>query len=142
MFGGKKNNYQASKVVSIVGKGMEISGNLTFNQGILIEGRVNGDIRSLDESDVDSLVVLHSNGYIKGDIYASNVILDGEINGNVFCRNYAEINQSCVVNGDLHYHVIVTNAGCCINGKLTHWEDNSRLLEHIPDSKARIRRVK
>ena len=132
MFGKKKPTFKPALITSVIGKGVVFNGNISFVSGILIEGVVRGTIRA-EDLDPNSLVIIHNSAVIHGDIHSVNVILDGVVEGSVFCRHFAELNQNCKIHGDLHYHVVSMSAGSRVNGKLTYWEDGTLLLEHLPE---------
>ena len=55
---------------------------------------------------------------ITGDVEVEKAIINGEINGNVKCHDYLELNTNAIVNGSIEYDIIEVHEGSKINRKL------------------------
>ena len=55
---------------------------------------------------------------INGDVEVEKAIINGEINGNIKCHDYLELNTNAIVNGSVEYDIIVVHEGSEINGNL------------------------
>ncbi|PCJ33429.1 MAG: cell shape determination protein CcmA [Moraxellaceae bacterium] len=103
---------------TMISKGTEITGDITFDGGLLIEGVVRGNIRAAEGS--DALLRLSEAGIIEGCIYAPNVVINGKVVGDVFSPEHVELASKAVVNGNVHYNLIEMVMGSEVNGSLVH----------------------
>ena len=71
-------------IKSLIAQGSRIDGNMTFSEGLRVDGDVVGDIR-VDESQ-PSLLVISETATVVGAVYADHVIINGRINGPVHAR--------------------------------------------------------
>jgi cytoskeletal protein CcmA (bactofilin family) len=60
-----------------VGRNVNVSGKLIFNEPVRIEGRFRGEVRSVD------LVVISEPGMVEGKITAPRLLIMGELRGDV-----------------------------------------------------------
>jgi len=84
-----------SQIVNI-GKSVEIKGELTGNEDLTIEGKVEGKIVLKDHT-----LRIGTNGQIKADIEAKEVVVAGELYGNVTAETKVEISDSGSMEGDI-----------------------------------------
>ena len=73
----KPKTYNENKVVTMLGPGTLLTGDVKCKGTIRIEGNVEGRVLSEDS------VVLLESGKVKGDITAGQVIIGGEVYGNI-----------------------------------------------------------
>ncbi|MBI3119798.1 MAG: polymer-forming cytoskeletal protein [Candidatus Hydrogenedentes bacterium] len=109
----KGKNYNENKVVSIIGPGTTVSGEVNSKGTIRIEGTVTGRINS------DDSIVVHESGRVKADLIAGQVIISGEVLGNVFAHDRLEITTSGKVVGDITAPRISIAEGVLFEGKCT-----------------------
>lgn len=75
---------------TIITNGTKITGNITSQDTIQIEGDVDGSIK------VDNLVMIGKSGVINGNIEANEIISSGIINGNVKCDSLEVLETSTI----------------------------------------------
>lgn len=109
--GGKA--YNENKVVSIIGPGTTVSGEINSKGTIRIEGTVTGRINS------DDSIVVQESGRVKADLIAGQVVISGEVMGNVFAHDRLEITTSGKVVGDITAPRISIAEGVLFEGKCT-----------------------
>lgn len=109
----KQKAYNENKVVSIIGQGTTIDGDVHSSGTIRVEGVINGKV----ESD-DSIVILET-GHVKADLLAGQVIISGEVHGNVFAHERLEITAQGKVVGDITAPRISIAEGVLFEGKCT-----------------------
>ncbi len=122
VFGGKKDDQFAKGGHTLFDHALEIEGNVKFGGVLDIEGTVNGDIGSVDNS--DALVRVREKGCVNGDIKAPKIIVNGRVNGDVYATKHLELAAKAEVNGNVHYHVIEMVKGAQVNGALVHIDDS------------------
>ena len=120
----KKRKFVA--ITTLIDKGIVISGDTTYTGGIRIDGKINGNLKVHGEE--DSLLIMGHGSKITGDVEVEKAIINGEINGNVKCRDYLELNTNAIVNGSIEYDIIEVHEGSKITGNLK-FSKNSKKIE-------------
>jgi cytoskeletal protein CcmA (bactofilin family) len=112
MFGKKKQ----PPVRSLIDRGTQIRGNLTFTDGMRVDGNVVGNIHANEES--ASLIVIGESAVIEGDVYSDHVIINGKIVGNVHAFELLELQPKAQIEGDVSYKALEMHQGAVISGQL------------------------
>lgn len=107
----KQKAYNETKVVSIIGAGTKIKGDIHSQGTIRLEGEVEGTVRSEDT------IVVHDTGHIKADLFAGQVVISGEVHGNVSAQDRLEITSQARVFGDITAPRISIAEGVVFEGK-------------------------
>jgi len=107
------------RVDAMLNRRLKIAGDVHFSGVLHVECTIEGDLISDDES---STLILSDAGHIKGSVKASNVMVNGRIDGNVLAANKVELYEKSRINGDLHYNLLEMAVGSGVNGKLVHHE--------------------
>jgi cytoskeletal protein CcmA (bactofilin family) len=81
----KRRGYSETKVVTIVGPGTTVTGEIKCTGTVRIEGVVSGRVES------DDSIVIHESGRVKADLFAGQVIIGGEVQGNVVAHDRIEV---------------------------------------------------
>ena len=98
----KKRKFVA--ITTLIDKYIVISGDTTYTGGIRIDGKINGNLKVNGEE--GSLLIMGHGSKITGDVEVEKAIINGEINGNVKCNDYLELNTNAIVNGNIEYDII------------------------------------
>ena len=109
----KTKQYNENRVVSIVGPGTTVKGEIISKGTIRIEGMVQGRIQSEDS------IVVQESGKIQADVEAGQVIISGEVHGNVYAHDRLEITATGKVLGDITAPRISIAEGVLFEGKCT-----------------------
>ena len=120
----KKRKFVA--ITTLIDKDIMISGDTTYTGGIRIDGKINGNLKVHGEE--DSLLIMGHGSKITGDVEVEKAIINGEINGNVKCNDYLELNTNAIVNGSIEYDIIEVHEGSKITGNLK-FSKNSKKIE-------------
>lgn len=83
------------KVVNI-GQSVQIKGELSGNEDLTIEGRVDGKIVLKDHN-----LTIGANGRITAEICAKTVVVIGQVSGNITATDRVEVAETGVVRGDI-----------------------------------------
>lgn len=97
---------------SIIGETILINGELESEEEILIEGKIEGLVKS------KGLVVIGKSGIVDADIDAFDVIVLGKVNGNVSGVNKVEIKPDGEVNGNIVSQRVVLAEGSVFKGSI------------------------
>ena len=109
----KKRVYGETKVVTIIGQGTTIIGEIKSKGTIRVEGVVSGRIHSEDS------IVVQETGRVKADLYAGQVTIAGEVEGNVFAQDRLEIATNGKLMGDIVAPRVSIAEGVLFEGKCT-----------------------
>lgn len=109
----KKRTYGDTKVVTIIGQGTTVIGELKSKGTIRIEGVVSGRVHS------DDTIVVQESGRVKADLYAGQVTISGEVEGNIFAQDRLEITTNGKLVGDIVAPRVSIAEGVLFEGKCT-----------------------
>jgi cytoskeletal protein CcmA (bactofilin family) len=96
-----------------VGPSIFIKGDLTGEEDLIIEGRVEGKV-DLKQNNV----TIGKNGRVKADVFGRVVIVEGEVDGNVFAREQAILRQSGAIRGNITAPRVVLEDGSRFKGSI------------------------
>jgi len=111
MNGSREPGRDASGVVSTIGPGLRVIGDCITDGTIRIDGRVEGGIKAAE-------VIVERGGSVKGDIQTRDLIVAGEVVGNIAAAGRAELQASGQVQGDILSPRIKIEEGGQIDGRL------------------------
>lgn len=114
MFSFKKT----TAIRSLIGQGTEFKGDVTFADGLRVDGKVTGSVAAEDGSG-KSMVVISENGVVNGEVRASHVIVNGEVRGPVYASELLELQPKARIFGDVHYASLEMHQGARVEGKLS-----------------------
>jgi cytoskeletal protein CcmA (bactofilin family) len=97
---------------SIISPDLHVSGNLSTDGDMQIDGIIEGNIRSNTLAVGESAVVC-------GEIYADKVIIRGKVTGRIRARE-VELMSSARVIGDIWHEVLSIDSGAFIEGHCKH----------------------
>lgn len=128
---GRKKNFNTARIDTLIGQGTVIRGDLSFSGGLHVDGRIIGNVHAEDDS--DALLILSEFGQIEGDVKAPNMVLNGEIIGDVFASNRVELAPKSRINGSVYYNLIEMAIGAEVNGGLVHETSEDRSPKRLED---------
>jgi cytoskeletal protein CcmA (bactofilin family) len=96
---------------SIFAEDAEMSGIYNFDEPLLIQGKIGGEISS------KSLVVVDEKGSVEGNIKAANVQIMGYVKGEVLATKRVEVNAKGKVIGNVTAPEIFMEPGCTFDGR-------------------------
>jgi cytoskeletal protein CcmA (bactofilin family) len=96
-----------------IGQSIFIRGELTGNESLFIEGRVEGSIRVEGHG-----LTVGRNGQVKASIRAKSVTIDGKVEGNVVASERVEVSPSGSLTGDVAAPRIVISDGARYRGRV------------------------
>jgi len=102
----------SSAAATVIGSRVRIVGDLSGDEDVLVNGRLEGKIR------VDRKVVVSAGAEVEGDVQAKSVIIGGKVHGQVMASERAELLPSGRVQGNVHSPRIVMAEGAQIQGRV------------------------
>ena len=109
----KKKTYGETKVMTIIGPGTTVTGDIRSKGTIRIEGVLNGRVHS------DDTIVVHDSGQVKAELVAGQVVINGQVTGNVFAHDRIEITANAKLIGDITAPRVSIAEGVLFEGKCT-----------------------
>ncbi|MCU7875387.1 MAG: polymer-forming cytoskeletal protein [Candidatus Thiodiazotropha sp. (ex Lucinoma borealis)] len=126
MFGKSKKKFRSPRITMVIGTGTEIRGDITFNDGLHVDGVIRGDVIS-DPNDGAATLTLSELGTIDGNVRVGNVMLNGTVVGDVVASNRVELAPKAKITGTLTYAMLEMAMGAEVNGKLIHASEQDPL---------------
>jgi cytoskeletal protein CcmA (bactofilin family) len=116
------------RIDTLIGKGVHVQGDIDFLGGMHLDGAIAGNVRS--DSAPDSTLSVSETGSIEGSVDVPNVILQGQVRGDIRGAERVVLGATARVEGDVFYGVIEMTLGAQIMGKLV------RIAPAAPAAKA------
>ena len=118
MFKNSKSIPVDGPVETLIGPKVVLQGDLHFDGGLYIEGRVVGRVIAGD--DAKAVVTLAEGGSIEGEVRAPMVVINGQVDGDIHASGRVQLAPKARVTGDVHYQVVEMAAGAVLTGHLVH----------------------
>lgn len=128
---GKKKGFSAARIDTLVGQGTQITGDLVFSGGLHVDGKIKGNV--IAEEGSTALLILSEFGKIEGEVKVPNMVLNGEIIGDVFGSTRVELAPKARVKGSVYYNLIEMAIGAEVNGGLIHQPHGSNVPKRLED---------
>ena len=107
----------SDKNTTSIGENCTIDGDITFDKTIEIHGKITGTVK-IAENCTTAMLVIKKNGIVEGDVYGDEVVIEGEVIGNVTGKKKITIKSSSFVSGNVYYDILDMNGGATVNGNL------------------------
>ncbi len=110
------NKKKQPPIKSLIAADTRIDGNISFADGLRIDGEVVGNIYS--KTDLASILVISETACVTGEIHADHIIINGSLNGPVHARVMLELQPKARIQGDVHYTSLEMHQGAIVSGQL------------------------
>ncbi len=128
---GRKKGFSAARIDTLVGQDTEIKGDLVFSGGLHVDGKINGNVMAEEGS--TAILILSEFGKIEGEVKVPNMVLNGEIVGDVYGSVRVELAPKSRIKGSVYYNVIEMAIGAEVNGNLVHQPQGSQQPKRLED---------
>ena len=118
MFKNKSIHHDGQAIDTLIGPQVTLHGDLVFSGGLYVEGRIHGKV--VAEEGAPAVLTLAEQGRIEGEIQVPVVIINGELQGDVYASERIELAAKARVLGNVHYRVVEMRAGATLTGRLIH----------------------
>src|SRR5690349_7898894 len=95
----------------ILSSDVEIKGSIKFQNGLLIDRKVQGDNNS------EGVLTVEENADIRGEVKTKSIVDFGKVHGNITVTERCELKSKCVLQGDLKAARLVIEEGATFIGK-------------------------
>ncbi len=126
-----KKKIKSSKINTLIGHGVEITGDIKFNGGLHLDGNVIGNVSAAQlQDETGAVLVVSDKGRIEGDVHVAYAVINGEVAGNVYATEKLELSAKARISGNVYYNLLEMASGAEINGNMLHEVRENRRLEH------------
>jgi cytoskeletal protein CcmA (bactofilin family) len=101
----------AGEITTLLGRGAQFEGKLTFEGTVRIDGRFKGEVFSED------VLVIGDGAQVEASIDVGEVIIQGTVVGNIIAKRSIEIHAPGRVKGDLHTPALQIDKGVIFEGR-------------------------
>ena len=113
-------------IKSLIAQGSRIEGNLTFTEGLRIDGEVVGNTSASPEH--PSILVISEAAVVQGEVRADHVIINGTVRGPVHAKELLEMQPKARIEGDVYYKALEMHQGATIAGQLKPLDSDEKPL--------------
>jgi cytoskeletal protein CcmA (bactofilin family) len=99
--------------VANIGKSIVIKGDLSGNEDLVIEGKVEGKVDL-----PNNRLTIGAGGQVSAQVHAKNVVVIGRVAGNVSAGERLEIQATGIVEGDVEAPRLIVAEGAVLNGSV------------------------
>jgi cytoskeletal protein CcmA (bactofilin family) len=109
-----KSEPVSDEVVSVIGESLHFKGELSADEDLIIEGKVEGTINQGKCS-----LTLRPNGRIIADVNATKIFVEGTVDGDLHATVSVTVRKSGVVTGNIVSPTVAIEEGATFNGSIT-----------------------
>ncbi len=102
---------KATGTTSLLSKEVKIEGDIQGNEDLQVDGQIKGSVK------IDGNIFVGPTGTIEADVEAENVVIQGQITGNVLARKQLQIQSSGKLLGDCIAQTIDIKEGALFEGR-------------------------
>ena len=121
--GKKSDEYVLNRVNSVIGKGTVFEGIISTKETLRVDGLVKGTINS------EGTLVIGNGGKVEGTINTVNVLVGGEVEGEIFASNNVEANPTGRIFGSIHTKNLIVDEKAIFQGTCEMLEENGEESE-------------
>jgi cytoskeletal protein CcmA (bactofilin family) len=122
MFKREEDETRTTETETTIGPSVKVEGDFHGEGSIVVEGRVNGTLKT------NQNLRIGTNAKIKAGVEAANVLIAGEVTGNLLIKEKTELKSTAKVTGDITTQIISIETGAVLNGKCISGKE-------VPESK-------
>ncbi|HVN43794.1 MAG TPA: polymer-forming cytoskeletal protein [Steroidobacteraceae bacterium] len=102
----------AATTVPVLGKTLLFRGELTAEEDVILQGRVEGSIRHARN------LIIGTDGSVLGDVYASHLTVEGLVEGDLYCSEAVVVRATAQVRGNIFAPRVGIMEGATFNGRV------------------------
>ena len=99
------------EILSILGEGLEMTGEVSFTSGVRVSGVINGKIRS------EAFLEIGPGGKVDAEITIRKILINGEFRGVIHASDRVEIHKDGKAYGDIYTPCLIIEAGAVFEGR-------------------------
>ena len=106
-----KRGKTEDEIVSHLGEGTELTGDISFTKGLRVDGAVKGKVRS------EAILEIGPAGKVDAEINVRKILIRGEFRGAIRASDRVEILKDGKVFGDIFSPCLIIEAGALFEGR-------------------------
>jgi cytoskeletal protein CcmA (bactofilin family) len=106
-----KKGKTADEIVSHLGEGTELSGDVSFTNGLRVDGVIKGKVHS------EGILEIGPAGRVDAEINVRKILIRGEFHGVIHASDRVEILKDGKVFGDIFSPCLIIEAGAIFEGR-------------------------
>ncbi len=110
---------QSGTSSTVIGKGIHVKGEITGSAPIEVWGSIEGKART------DGQFWVREGGKVGGEIEATNIVVEGQVEGTISAKERAELRSNCKVKGDLTAKTVAIAEGSFFEGQVHMGESST-----------------
>jgi cytoskeletal protein CcmA (bactofilin family) len=107
-----------SGIDTLIGRATHVEGDLRFDGGLHVDGRIGGDVRAVRTSAGICALSVSETGLIEGAVDVPDVELRGTVRGDIHASVRLVLGATARVEGNVYYTIIEMTLGAQIMGRL------------------------
>ncbi len=111
---------QFSGQTSVIAHNTALKGDIELAGALQVDGLVQGTINA-----EQGLVRVSDKGRVEGRVSAPHIIINGEVQGDVFALEHIELGATARIRGNLHYQLLEMAMGAQVEGQLRYLGDQA-----------------
>lgn len=112
---------------TIIGASIKVKGNFQGQGNIIIEGALEGSLKTASD------VFIGNQSKIVANIESKGAVINGEVRGNIKAKGYLIIGGTAQIFGDIQYGEISIDKGASINGQLVMLSEEHKRNEKVKE---------
>ena len=126
----KNNENEDGPAFGLIGKGVEVTGDIIFDDGLRVAGRVAGSLVS--ES---GTLIVEEAARVEARVDVGICVISGILQGEIRAKSRVEVRKTSRVRGDITTPVLLVEEGAVVNGTVgMGQETGSQLMDPIRQS--------
>ncbi len=106
-----KKGKAEDEIVSHLGEGTELTGELSFKNGLRVDGVIKGKVRA------EAVLEIGPMGKVDAEIHVRRILIKGEFRGAIHASGRVEILKDGKVFGDIYSPCLIIEAGAIFEGR-------------------------
>lgn len=98
---------------TVIGASIKVKGNFHGQGNIVIEGALEGSLKT------DANIFVGEKAKVVANIEAKDLIIYGDVRGNLKVKNFLSLGATAKINGDIQFGELSVEKGAVINGQLS-----------------------
>ena len=115
---------------TVIGADATFKGELSFEKGVRVDGRIEGQITTKGQLAVSQA------GKLKADVSAGSIVVEGTVSGNLCSAGRIELRQTAKLKGDIKAAKLLVAEGASFTGHCSVGPDAAKMAEGAPAAQA------
>lgn len=121
----KENKLEKFKdAETIIGASIKVKGNFQGQGDIIIEGALEGSIKT------DANLFITDGAKVVANVESKDAVVNGEVRGNIKAHGYLALGGTAKIFGDIQYTELSIEKGAVVNGQLLMLVEEHRRGDH------------